>query len=337
VRKEPKVKRLVVIIICAVIAGKIFASVVVRFAEKSDLTSKTFVHRLLLNRGNPDDQMNVSNIPNNLAIAKTIPRSYYNHQNFPIVVNTKPAVVAKTVGKTDEKAVEEKAKADEAKAEDERRKARRKALEEKTNAVADKAQSAPAPYVPPLVDNTYPTYYAYQPPMAQSSPAPNTTSTAAPATSVTKTSGGSGVSTLSNSNVASWISILTTNPTASLMATFENSYNSKQITETEFYSVLTAMQASSNTEARNFSVQAAGLYQNIYSFKILSDEGQGDSNQQIKALAQSELAAYAVAADASILQQALASGDPNEVLEAKTLLGGTTGTAPANASAVARN
>lgn len=79
-------KRLVVIIIGAVIAGKIFAGAVVRFAEKSDLTSKTLVHRLLLDRVNSDDQMNVSNIPNNLAISKVKPRSFYKHQNFPLIV-----------------------------------------------------------------------------------------------------------------------------------------------------------------------------------------------------------------------------------------------------------
>lgn len=320
-------KRLVVIIIGAVIAGKIFASVVVNFAEKSDLTSKALVHRLLLDRINSDDQMKLTDIPNNLAIAKPKPR--FNHQNFPIVVNTKPLVVAKNVAKAEEKAIEDKAKEDKKKEEDERRKKRRKSLEEKTNAVADKIQPAPAPlYIPPPVDNTYPTYYAYQAPVPHASPQQNPVTPAAGPALTTKTS--SGVSTLSNSNINSWITLLVKDPTASLMAAFENLYKTKQITEPEYYSALNAMVGSSNTEARNFGVQAAALYQNIYSFKILADESRTDSNQQIKGLALSDIGAYASASDASILQQALASGDPNEIFEAKALLGTTTTVATVN-------
>jgi len=313
------VKRLVVIIIGAVIAGKIFAGAVVRFAEKSDLTSKTLVHRLLLDRVNSDDQMNVSNIPNNLAISKVKPRSFYKHQNFPLIVNTKPvAVVAKAVGKTEEKAIEDKAKEDKKKEEDERRKKRRKTLEEKTNAVADKAKVAPAPlYVPPPVDNTLPIWTTYQAPIPLASPQQNPANPLVTAALTPKTS--VGVTALSNSNMASWTSLLVSNPTASLMSAFESLYKTKHITEPEYYSVLTAMEASSNSEARNFSVQAAAIYQNIFSFKILADESVSENNSQIKAQAQSAVKAYAVAADASILQQALASGDPSEILEAKSL------------------
>lgn len=315
-------RRFLLILIASVVVGKIFAVAVTKFAENSDFNSKTLVHRLFLDKMNTDEHLKVTNIPNNLGIIKENRNSRFLRQILPTQPKIKLPLTAAKFQKIDEKAVEEKTK------EDERRKKRLKDLEEKTDAVAAKEKTTipthPLYYPPaPTSDYTPPTYYtAY--PLPVKTPVP-VSAAGVPLTSPGTTGIGGG-SKSSNKNISSWTSLLVNTPSASLIGAFEALYKTNQISESDFYSVLDAMKASTNSEARYFSVQAAALYQNISSFKILADESQAESNGEIKNYAQSAIRAYAVAADISILNQALASGDPYEVLEARSLMPTTAAT-----------
>ena len=73
------------------------------------------------------------------------------------------------------------------------------------------------------------------------------------------------------------------------------------------------MQVSTNSESRNFAVQGAALYQDIFSFKILADESQSkETVAAISAAAQGDLKAYSNTPGLVILREALINGDAAE-------------------------
>jgi outer membrane biosynthesis protein TonB len=296
-------KRLVLIIVGAVITGKLFAMAIVRFAENSNVTSSNLGRHLFLEK-ETDDQLRLNDVPENLKITrkrKTIP-AFTIRPPLPV-----QPLVAKPIAKTAEEAKEEKK-------EQERRKKRKKKLEEKTNEVAKKAQQQP---LPPVADQfvappTSSTYLGF--PLPNPSPAANTTTTTA-ATPTTAARPGNGI------NITNWIRLMTTNPSAQLMTNFENLYKNRQITEAQYYQVLDAMQISANTESRNYSVQGSNVYQNINSFKILADESQTETDPNVKQEATTYVDVYSAPADKPILQVALQSGDQYEKIVAMQLLG----------------
>jgi hypothetical protein len=303
-------KRIVVLIIGAAIVGKIFAAELMRLAENSSTTSKNLGQSLYLDK---DEQLKLNHIRSNLDMVKRLPpRIFTVHK--PIAPRPARPLVSK-ITKTAEKSKED------VKKDEERRKKRQKGLEEK-QAEAAQVKAASPPQTPfihtlPAADynNSYTTQVAGVFPVTPVIP-PNPTSTVPPLSIMP-----AHVSTLSNNAaVSGWIKLLTTDPTAAEMTNFESQYTKNVITQAEYYQVITAMQASTNIESRNYAVQGANKYQNISSFKILADESTNETDPTVKNMATGDLIVYDNVADVALLNSAAASNDAAEKAEAKAIL-----------------
>jgi hypothetical protein len=300
----------------------------VRLAENSSTTSNQHLHL----EKEVNDQLTLNHIRSNLHMVRRLPPRVFP-VNKPVVHAAPVTPLVSKVAKTEEKPKEDAQK------DADRRKQRQKSLEEKAAQTAQtKPPTPPAPTFAAAAP-TAPDYPASYAGLATGAGAPptNSTTTNPNATTTTQTPlGASHVSTLSNNGaVSGWITLLTTDPTAAEMTSFESQYTKNAITQAEYYQVLTAMQASSNSESRNFAVQGAALYQNISSFKILADESKNESVASVASAATSDLNAYENANDITILNTAATSGDAAEQAVAKAFLQIIAGTSPGTPAGVA--
>jgi len=83
-------------------------------------------------------------------------------------------------------------------------------------------------------------------------------------------------------NVATWQDALVHRPTQTLMRSFISLWQKKQITDAQFYQVLTAMQKSPLLPSRTYSVQAAQIQQRYESYVIVADEAQTEADPTLK-------------------------------------------------------
>jgi len=110
-------------------------------------------------------------------------------------------------------------------------------------------------------------------------------------------------------NVATWQDALVHRPTQTLMRSFISLWQKKQITDAQFYQVLTAMQKSPLLPSRTYSVQAAQIQQRYESYVIVADEAQTEADPTLKTISATTVKAYENISGLPILSETLSGGD----------------------------
>jgi hypothetical protein len=117
-------------------------------------------------------------------------------------------------------------------------------------------------------------------------------------------------------DVAYWTNLLVHSPSNADAHRFFALYTSKQITSQQYYSVLGFMQKSNVLLSRELAVGMASYEMQEGAFKVLADEAHTEANAQLSAKAVTKLQQYDSITQLSILQTAVASSDIYEKIQA---------------------
>ena len=122
-------------------------------------------------------------------------------------------------------------------------------------------------------------------------------------------------------DLAMWIKLFNTQPTEKLLTAFIAAYKSGQLSAQDYYSVMSALQKSTNKDVRKLSILGSSFEHNNSAFQILVHEKYSETVVDLQTLVNQSIQSYKNVQYLSFLVKPLTRGDVYVKIESSDLIG----------------